>query len=56
MRVQCRVRFPDRVIIWLRVLVMFLVRVRVRSQDAPAGEPTAVQLSPQGLNGGHNGG
>ena len=38
--------------IWLRVLVTFLARVRVRvrlwvrSQEALVGEPTAVQLSP----------
>ena len=47
MRVKCRVRVPDRIKFQLRVLVriMFWVKVRIRSQEAPGAESTAVQLS-----------
>ena len=45
MRVKCRVRVQDRIRFQLRVLVRITFRVRIRSQEAPGAESTAVQLS-----------
>ena len=47
MRVKWRVRVQDRIRFQLRVLVRITFRVRIRSQEAPGTESTAVQLSPR---------
>ena len=44
---HCRVRFRDRVMCRLRVMVTVTVRVRFPSQEAPGTEITTIHLSPR---------